>query len=200
MPLSFGQCVAFLVMNVFRRAAVLRARHVRGLRWSRAGGAGHHQSHLHPDVVSWRACSSDGSVAGRICARLAPLWPAHHLLQLSRAELEPEHLWARRQPTVAALLGATVLFFALAMRKLSGSGIRLFGGTRAGSGQSACGARSTPACSRCLTGPADRGRRRRQLRRTPPPRTAATSNARRNRSRMLPVPLRRSAWPRPTSR
>jgi ABC-2 type transport system permease protein len=65
--------------------------------------------------------------------QLAPIWPAHHLVQLSMKAVGAPTL-GETGLHVAALVGVTVLFFSLAVRRLGGSGIRLFGAARAGAG------------------------------------------------------------------
>jgi ABC-2 type transport system permease protein len=66
--------------------------------------------------------------------QLAPIWPAHHLVQLSLAAVDAPGTVGSTGNHVGALVGVTVLFFALAMRQLGGHGIRLFGAPRAGFG------------------------------------------------------------------
>jgi ABC-2 type transport system permease protein len=68
-----------------------------------------------------------------ILQTLAPAWPAYHLAQLSMNAVDAPMLGSTANH-VAALLGVTVLFFYLAMRKLGSRGISLLGTTRAGAG------------------------------------------------------------------
>jgi ABC-2 type transport system permease protein len=63
--------------------------------------------------------------------QLAPVWPAHHLVQLSLNAVGAPHL-GETGVHVAALVGVTILFFSLAVRRLGGSGIRLLGTARGG--------------------------------------------------------------------
>ncbi len=58
--------------------------------------------------------------------KLAPIWPAYHLLQLSLNALDQQSL-GETSNHVGALVGVTLVFFFLAVRRLGGSGIRLFG-------------------------------------------------------------------------
>lgn len=64
---------------------------------------------------------------------MAPLWPAHHLVQLSMNAVGSPSM-GDPVTHVLALIGVTVLFFVLAVRRLGGRGIRLFGSGRAGGG------------------------------------------------------------------
>jgi len=70
---------------------------------------------------------------GKTLQQLAPVWPAHHLLQLSLQGAGSAYTGSTVNH-VATLVGVTVLFYALAMRRLSGQGLSLFGASRAGSG------------------------------------------------------------------
>jgi ABC-2 type transport system permease protein len=62
----------------------------------------------------------------KVLQTLGPLWPAHHLAQLSLAAVGAPSVGTIGNH-VAALAGITVLFFVLAMRRLSSSGISLLG-------------------------------------------------------------------------
>jgi ABC-2 type transport system permease protein len=66
-----------------------------------------------------------------VVQQLAPLWPAHHLAQLSLTSVGAPSVGATGTH-LAALLGVTVLFFILAMRKLGNRGFSLLGPARAG--------------------------------------------------------------------
>jgi ABC-2 type transport system permease protein len=133
MPLSFGQCVTFLLMNVFGVLPFCAlGMFVGTLVSGQAAPAIINLIYIPMSFLAGLFIPMEILPAG--LRQLAPLWPAHHLLQLSRAELGL-NTFGSPAVHVAALLGATVLFFALAMRRLSGSGVRLFGGMRARSGQ-----------------------------------------------------------------
>ena len=62
----------------------------------------------------------------RILQQIAPVWPSHHLGQLSLAAVGAPAVGTTANH-VAALVGVTVLFFVLAMRRLSSRGINLLG-------------------------------------------------------------------------
>src|SRR4029079_2173757 len=64
---------------------------------------------------------------------MAPLWPAYHLVQLSLNSVGASSM-GEPVTHVLALIGVTILFFVLAVRRLSGRGIRLFGSGRAAGG------------------------------------------------------------------
>jgi ABC-2 type transport system permease protein len=126
MTLTFSQCAAFLVMNVFGVLPFCALGMFVGTLVS--GQAAPAIINLIYIPMSFLAgLFIPMEVLPASLRQTAPLWPAHHLLQLSRAELGLNSVGSP-ESHVAALLGATVLFFALAMRRLSGSGIRLFGG------------------------------------------------------------------------
>jgi ABC-2 type transport system permease protein len=64
---------------------------------------------------------------------MAPLWPAHHLAQLALASVGAP--WTGSAGVhLAALLGVTVLFMCLAMRRLGNRGIHLAGSAQARQG------------------------------------------------------------------
>jgi ABC-2 type transport system permease protein len=68
--------------------------------------------------------------AGPFLANLAPIWPSFHLTQLALAAVDQPHqglAWSH----VAALLGFTILFFTIALTRLSSGGVRMFGPSRA---------------------------------------------------------------------
>jgi len=132
MPLTAGQCVAFFFMNVlgvlpFCALGMFVGTLVSG----QAAPAIINLIYIPMSFLAGLFIPLEILPAG--LRQIAPLWPTHHLLQLTRAELG---LTSFGSPAVhvAALLGATVLFFSLAVRRLSGSGIRLFG-SHAGTGQ-----------------------------------------------------------------
>jgi ABC-2 type transport system permease protein len=67
--------------------------------------------------------------AGPFIAGIAPIWPSFHLTQLTLDAVGQSHVgsaWSH----VAALLGFTILFFTIALARLSGGGIRMFGPAR----------------------------------------------------------------------
>jgi ABC-2 type transport system permease protein len=72
--------------------------------------------------------------AGPVIAAMGPIWPSFHLTQLALDAVGQPHLgsaWSH----VAALLGFTILFFTIALTRLSSGGIRMFGPARhAGAG------------------------------------------------------------------
>ena len=70
---------------------------------------------------------------GKTLQQLAPVWPAHHLLQLSLAGAGSAYTGSSANH-MATLIGVTVLFYALAVRRLSGQGFSLFGAARASFG------------------------------------------------------------------
>ncbi len=63
--------------------------------------------------------------------QFASLWPAYHLTQLSLAAIDMPSLGSLWNH-IGALVGVTVLFFWLAMRRLGNSGVRLLGPARVG--------------------------------------------------------------------
>ena len=67
--------------------------------------------------------------AGPVLAGMAPVWPSFHLTQLALAAVDQRHVGAAWSH-VAALLGFTVLFFTVALTRLSSGGIRMFGPAR----------------------------------------------------------------------
>jgi ABC-2 type transport system permease protein len=68
---------------------------------------------------------------GKTLQQLAPIWPAHHLLQLSFAASGSPFMGSTANH-IGALAGVTFLFYFLAVRQLGGRGVRPFGGARAG--------------------------------------------------------------------
>jgi len=67
--------------------------------------------------------------AGPFIAGMAPIWPSFHLTQLTLDAVGQPHVGAAWSH-VAALLGFTVLFFSIALARLSNGGIRMFGPAR----------------------------------------------------------------------
>ena len=67
--------------------------------------------------------------AGPVLAGMGPIWPSYHLTQLALDAVGQRHLGAAWSH-VAALLGFTVLFFTIALTRLSSGGIRMFGPAR----------------------------------------------------------------------
>src|SRR5688572_13626958 len=67
----------------------------------------------------------------RVLHQLAPLWPAHHLVQLGLGVVGAPAVGSTANH-VAALAGVTVLFYSLAMRRLSNRGFQLLGAAREG--------------------------------------------------------------------
>jgi ABC-2 type transport system permease protein len=70
---------------------------------------------------------------GKTIPELAPLWPAYHLLQLAREAVGATTVGSTANH-IGELFGVTVFFYYLAVRRLSGRGIRLLGPTRSGFG------------------------------------------------------------------
>jgi hypothetical protein len=67
--------------------------------------------------------------AGPFLAGMGPIWPSFHLTQLALDAVGQPHLgsaWSH----VAALLGFTIVFFSIALARLSSGGIRMFGPSR----------------------------------------------------------------------
>jgi hypothetical protein len=64
---------------------------------------------------------------------IAPLWPSFHLSQIGLHALGQES-YGSMAGHLASLVGVTLLFFTLAVRKLSGGGLRLFGTRRPSAG------------------------------------------------------------------
>jgi ABC-2 type transport system permease protein len=67
--------------------------------------------------------------AGPFLSGMGPIWPSFHLTQLALDAVGQPHLgtaWSH----VAALLGFTILFFSIALTRLSSGGIRMFGPSR----------------------------------------------------------------------
>jgi len=130
-PFTFGQCVAFLVINLFGVLPFCALGMFVGTLVS--GQAAPAIINLIYIPMSFLAgLFIPMEVLPASLRQIAPLWPTHHLLQLIRAELGLNSVGSP-ELHVAALLGATILFFALSVRKLSGSGIRLLGSARNGS-------------------------------------------------------------------
>lgn len=69
-----------------------------------------------------------------VLKQLAPIWPAFHLAELSLGALGLETMGTFGSH-IASLCGFTIVFFSIAIGRLSSSGLRMFGGTN--------GARST---------------------------------------------------------
>jgi len=67
--------------------------------------------------------------AGPFIAGMGPIWPSFHLTQLTLDATGQAHMGAASSH-VAALLGFTVLFFTIALARLSSGGIRMFGPSR----------------------------------------------------------------------
>jgi ABC-2 type transport system permease protein len=67
----------------------------------------------------------------KVVQQMAPVWPAHHLVQLSLTAVDAPSM-GDTATHIGALVGVTILFFALAMRRLAGRGIRMFGATPGG--------------------------------------------------------------------
>jgi ABC-2 type transport system permease protein len=132
LPLTFGQCVAFVLLNVFGVLPFCAlGMWVGTLVSGQAAPAIINLIYIPISFLSGLFIPLEILPPG--LRQIAPLWPTHHLLQLVRTELGLNSLGSP-ETHVAALVGATVLFFALAMRRLSGSGLRLFGGSRPGAG------------------------------------------------------------------
>ncbi|HET9473188.1 MAG TPA: ABC transporter permease, partial [Steroidobacteraceae bacterium] len=68
---------------------------------------------------------------GDTLQQLGPLWPPYHLLQLSLQAADRPYFGSTANH-IGALVGVTVIFFFLAVRRLGGSGVKLFGNSRAG--------------------------------------------------------------------
>src|SRR4029079_6310130 len=66
---------------------------------------------------------------GPVLAGMGPIWPSFHLTQLALDAVGQPHLGAAWSH-VAALLGFTMLFFTIALTRLSSGGIRMFGPAR----------------------------------------------------------------------
>lgn len=64
---------------------------------------------------------------------IAPLWPSFHLSQIAMHALGQES-FGTLGGHVAALAGVTLLFFTLAMRRLSSGGLHMFGARKAAAG------------------------------------------------------------------
>jgi hypothetical protein len=64
---------------------------------------------------------------------LAPLWPSFHLSQIALHAIGMES-YGSMAGHIAALVGVTLLFFTIAVRKLSNGGMYLFGARRPGTG------------------------------------------------------------------
>jgi hypothetical protein len=130
MPLTFGQCAAFLLINVFGVLPFCAlGMFVGTLVSGQAAPAIINLIYIPMSFLAGLFIPLEILPAG--LRQLAPLWPAHHLLQLSRAEMGLTS-FGSPETHFGALLGVTVLFFSLAMRRLAGGGIRLFGGAPIG--------------------------------------------------------------------
>ena len=68
---------------------------------------------------------------GKTIPDLAPLWPAYHLLQLAREAVGAITVGSTANH-IGELVGVTVVFYYLAVRRLSGRGIHLLGPARSG--------------------------------------------------------------------
>lgn len=129
MPLTPGQCAAFLAINVFGVMPFCAlGMWVGTLVSGQAAPAIINLVYIPMSFLAGLFIPMEVLPAG--LRQIAPLWPAHHLLQLSRAEMGLTSMGSP-ETHVGALLGVTVLFFSLAMRRLGGRGIRLFGGAGA---------------------------------------------------------------------
>jgi ABC-2 type transport system permease protein len=69
---------------------------------------------------------------GKVIPGIAPVWPSYHLLQLARDAVGATTVGSTANH-IGALVGVTVLFYYLAVRRLSGRGIRLLGPARSDS-------------------------------------------------------------------
>jgi ABC-2 type transport system permease protein len=63
-----------------------------------------------------------------VLQQIAPIWPSFHLAQLSLDTLGAASMGTILSH-IAALAGITIVFFVIALRRLSSGGLRLFGGT-----------------------------------------------------------------------
>ena len=63
----------------------------------------------------------------QVVQQFAPAWPAFHLAQLSLHAIGMDSVGTFGSH-VASLVGVTIVFFSIAMRKLSNGGLRMFGG------------------------------------------------------------------------
>jgi hypothetical protein len=68
-----------------------------------------------------------------IFAEMSPLWPSFHLAQIALHSLGKES-YGSFGSHVSALVGTTLLFFTIAVRRLSGAGFQMFGARRPGAG------------------------------------------------------------------
>ena len=66
-----------------------------------------------------------------IFQEMAPLWPSFHLSQIALHELGKESFGSMGSH-FCALIGITLLFFTIAVRRLSGAGVHMFGARRPG--------------------------------------------------------------------
>lgn len=67
--------------------------------------------------------------AGSFLASIVPIWPSFHLTQLALDAVGQPHMGAAWSH-VAALVGFTILFFSIALAKLTSGGFRMFGAAR----------------------------------------------------------------------
>jgi ABC-2 type transport system permease protein len=67
----------------------------------------------------------------KMIQQTAPLWPANHLAQLAQGALGLP-MTGSTTSHILALAGITILFFFIAVRRLSNGGLRLMGGTQTG--------------------------------------------------------------------
>ena len=132
MPLTLAQCAGFLVINVFGVMPFCAlGMWVGTLVSGQAAPAIINLISIPMSFLAGLFIPMEVLPAG--LRQIAPLWPAHHLLQLSRVEMGLPSVGSP-ETHLGALLGVTVLFFSMAMRRLGGRGIRLLGATRPGTG------------------------------------------------------------------
>ena len=131
-PLTAGQCVAAFFVNVFGVLPFCAiGLFVGSLVSGQAAPAIVNLIYIPMSFLSglWIPMQ----VLPKAVQAMAPLWPAHHLVQLSLNSVGASSM-GEPVTHVLALIGVTILFFVLAVRRLSGRGIRLFGSGRAAGG------------------------------------------------------------------
>jgi hypothetical protein len=129
-PLTFAQCATAFIVNVFGVLPFCAiGLYIGSLVSGQAAPAIVNVLYLAMAALSglWVPIQ----FMGKTLQQLAPLWPAHHLMQLS-LHVTGRHYVGSTANHVGALLGVTVVFFFLAVRRLSGRGVSVLGRNRAG--------------------------------------------------------------------
>ena len=134
-PLTLSQCVTWWLINVFGVLPFCAiGLFVGSMVSGQAAPAIINLIYIPMAFLSglWVPLQVLGSVVPAL-QKLATIWPSYHLLQLSLNALDQGSM-GETSTHVYALAGFTLVFFTLAVRRLGGSGIRLFGSPGAAPG------------------------------------------------------------------